>query len=420
MRSIQRFLAVVVVLVSVGIAAGQRTDVFVESRNHPAIAYGTAPLHDPITQLSEQLEQGSARLAFDRDTGYLRSVLDALKISTDSQSLVFSQTSNQAAHITPENPRAVYFNDTAAVGWVRGAGTLELAAQDPRQGAVFYTLAQTDAGKPQLKRETSCLLCHLSWDTLGVPGFQMISTFQMSDSPTAYASGIVVDHRSPMNDRWGGWYVTGNAGAATHRGNVPVVVPAAKLTGRPGRPPQLPSVEGRFDTAGFPSRHSDVAALMVLAHQAHMTNLITRVGWEARVAAAAGAAQPPRLDEAIADVVDYLLFVDEAPFQGPIRGSSSFSERFSAQGPRDGRGRSLYQLDLERRLLRYPCSYMIYTPAFDALPPGVKHQIYGRMLRILTGKQDGPRYAGLAQADRQAVLEILRETKTDLPAEFRR
>jgi hypothetical protein len=416
MRSIHRFLAAVVVLVSLGITAAQRTDVFVESRNHPAIAYGTAPLHDPVTELADKLEQGSAQLAFDRDTGYLRSVLDALKISIDSQSLVFSQTSNQAAHIAPENPRAVYFNETAAVGWVRGAGALELAAQDPRQGAVFYTLAQTAAGKPQLKRETSCLLCHLTWDTLGVPGFQMISTFQMSDSPTAYASGIVVDHRSPMNDRWGGWYVTGNAGAAPHRGNVPVVVPAAMLTERPSRTPNLSSVEGRFDTAGFPSRHSDVAALMVLAHQAHMTNLITRVGWEARVAAAAGAAQPPRLEEAIGDVVDYLLFVDEAPFQGPVRGSSSFTERFSAQGPRDSKGRSLHQLDLERRLLRYPCSYMIYTPAFDALPPATKRQIYARMLKILNGREGAPRYARLTQADRQAILEILRETKSDFPA----
>jgi hypothetical protein len=416
MCSIHRFLAAGVVLVSVSIAAAQRTDVFVESRNHPAIAYATAPLHDPVTALGDSLEQGSTRLAFDADTGYLRSVLDALKISTDSQSLVFSQTSNQAEHIRPENPRAVYFNDTAAVGWVRGARTLELAAQDPRQGVVFYTLAQTAAGKPELKRETSCLLCHLTWDTLGVPGFQMISTFQMSDSPTAYASGIVVDHRSPMNDRWGGWYVTGNPGPAPHRGNVPVVVPAAKLTERPRRPPQQSSVEGLFETAGFPTRHSDIAALMVLAHQAQMTNLITRVGWEARVAAAAGAADPPRLQEAIADLVDYLLFVDEAPFPGPLRGSSSFTERFSAQGPHDGKRRSLHQLDLEHRLLRYPCSYLIYTPAFDALPAGTKIRIYARMLWILKGKEDGPRYARLTQADRQAVLEILRETKSDFPA----
>jgi hypothetical protein len=314
----------------------------------------------------------------------------------------------------------VYFNDTAAVGWVRGAEMLELAAQDPRQGVVFYTLAQTSAGGPHVKRETRCLLCHLTWDTLGVPGLQMISTFQMSDAPTAYANGIVVDHRSPMPDRWGGWYVTGNAGAAPHRGNVPVVVPAAKLTEKPRRPPQLSSVEGLFDTTGFPSPQSDVAALMVLAHQAHMTNLITRVGWEARVAAAAGAAEPPRLHEAVADLVDYLLFVDEAPFQGPMRGSGSFTERFSAQGPYDSKRRSLRQLDLARRLLRYPCSYMIYAPAFDALPPTTKNQIYRRMLRILKGQEDGPRYAGLAPADRQAILEILRETKTDLPPDFGR
>ena len=101
-----------------------------------------------------------------------------------------------------------------------------------------------------------------------------------------------------------------------------------------------------------------------------MTNLITRVGWESRVAAydhqidlTAGP-----LRDAVNELVDYLLFVDEEPLTAAIRGTSGFAEKFAAQGPADRRGRSLRQLDLERRLLRYPCSYMIYSAAFGALP----------------------------------------------------
>src|ERR1035437_4965082 len=90
------------------------------------------------------------------------------------------------------------------------------------------------------------------------------------------------------------------------------------------------------------SASSDIVALMVFAHQMHMMNLL---------------AHPDNIDE----LVDYMLFVDEAPFPGPIRGSSGFAERFAADGPSDHLGRNLRQFELERRLMRYPCSYMIYT-----------------------------------------------------------
>jgi hypothetical protein len=426
MRSVRGLLiAMVLLLCTIAtIAVAQRTDVFVESSNHPAIAYRTGPVHNAVADLDEKLEHGSVQLAFDPDTGYLRPILDALKIPVESQSLVFSQTSAQAKQIGPRNPRAVYFNDSVAVGWVRGADLLELAAHDRQQGVVFYTLDQARSDALRLKRDNGCLLCHLTWDTLGVPGLQMLSTFQMSADPNAYAAGIVVDHRSPMTERWGGWYVTGKTGPAPHRGNVPVVVPAAALEKPPSRPPALESVAGLFDTTGYPSQQSDVVALMVLAHQAHMTNLLTRVGWETRVAEAAAALSPdrvpPRVREAAADLVDYLLFIDEAPLAGPIAGSSAFAERFAAQGPRDTHGRSLRQLDLRQRLLRYPCSYMIYTPAFDALPPVAKTIIYRRMWQILSGEEKGARYGRLSVADRQAIVEILRDTKHDLPDEFRR
>lgn len=407
----------------------QRGDAFVEPRDHRAIAYTAGPVQNAITDLNDQIRRGAVQLPFDRATGYLRSLLNALHISIDSQALVFSQTSQQAEQISPANPRAIYFNDTVAVGWVRGADLLEVAAHDPRQGVVFYTLPQKPVSSPRLEREDGCLLCHLTWETLGVPGFQVLSTFQMSNDPNAYASGVVSDHRTPFLDRWGGWYVTGQPGTSQHRGNIPVVVKPQDLQKGQRTAPRLSSVAAQFDTRGFLSEHSDVVALMVLEHQTRMANLLTRVGWEARVSlqpAALSLRRPgspsalsARVLEAVDQLVDYLLFVDEAPLAGPVVGSSGFARRFSELGPKDQRGRSLRQLDLERRLLRYPCSYMIYAPAFDALVPEARNAIYGRMWAILSGAERSRLYARLSLADRQAIVDILRDTKKDLPASFR-
>jgi hypothetical protein len=231
--------------------------------------------------------------------------------------------------------------------------------------------------------------------------------------------GFTSDHRSPLSERWGGWYVTGNTGGAAHMGNVPVM-PAdqgkSKLTD-PLRP--LASLDGLFDLNGYLSPYSDVVALMVLAHQTHMTNLITRVGWEERVRL-----QNPtrdgteRVESAAEDLVDYMLFVDEARPANAIRGSSGFAEQFAAKGPRDIKGRSLRQFDLEKRLFRYPCSYMIYSEAFNALPTRVKEMIYERMWQILSGQDRQQRYNVLSLPDRQAIVEILRDTKNDLPSLF--
>ena len=119
------------------------------------------------------------------------------------------------------------------------------------------------------------------------------------------------------------------------------------------------------------------------------------------------------------EVVDYLLFIDETKLTGQVRGGSGFAARFSAIGPRDRRGRSLREFDLNRRLMKYPCSYLIYSPAFDALPRAIKDPIYRRLWEVLSGRERAERYrAALSLADRQAIVEILRETKTDLPPYF--
>ncbi len=424
MRPLPRVATSVFVVVVFGAAmvVGQRGGAFRESRDHPAIAYSSGPVHNPVAELNGQIRDGRVHLEFEGQSGYLRSALRALEIPIESQVAVFSQTSFQAPTITSTNPRAIYFSDNTAAAWVRGGEVIEVATHDRQQGAVFYVLQQEPTELPQFRRNDGCLLCHLSWETLGVPGFQVLSTAPLSPDPNAYATGFVTDHRSPLGERWGGWYVTGTAGPVFHMGNVEVT--DVEEPSPPGtRPPTLGSLEEVIDVEGYLSSHSDVVALMVLNHQAHMANLITRIGWEARTVLFRPAADDTAFDELIresaAEVVDYMLFVDEAQLAFPVSGSSGFAGQFASIGPRDSQGRSLRYLDLGDRLFRHRCSYMIYSEAFDMLPNLAKGAVYQRMWEVLSGVETGEPYTRLSLVDRRAIVEILRETKADLPAYFR-
>lgn len=390
----------------------------------------SGPPTDRISALSRQIEGGAVRLAFDPDNGYLRSLLTALRVPVESQVVVFSQTSMQFDLISPRNPRAVFFGDEVALGWVRGAETIELAALDPGQGVNFYTLEQRESARPQLRRESSrCVTCHLSPDTLGVAGLLTFSTFSIPQDKYSYAAGAATDHRTPVEDRWGGWYVTGRTGSMRHLANAEVPQSLRSQTGKQAQPRQLDSLQGLFDLRGFPTHHSDVVALMVLEHQTRMTNLLARLASDARAALRPEPAQAPlprkgpgrsdpnTLRETVNDFVDYLLFVDEAPL-GRIRGSTTFAEKFSAGGRLDRKGRSLRQLALDERLMRYPCSYMINTEAFDHLPRTAMDLVYERMWAILSGRERGAPYTRLSLDDRRTIVEILKETKEGLPPYF--
>jgi hypothetical protein len=384
---------------SVFAAAAQRTGVFDQSMNHPAIKYSTSDSNTAVDALNRKLADGSATLEFDGKTGYLKSVLDLLKIPVESQVLVYTQTSQQSSHITMTNPRAIYFNDEVSVGYIRGAGLLEIVAQDAALGSIFYVVHQDVGAAKRFGRESQCLRCHLSWDTLGVPGLSVLSTMPRK-SERDYANGFFVDHYRQIQERWGGWYVTGKRVPARHMGNLPLIT--AKID---ELPPARASLEGQFDLSGYLTPYSDIVALMVLDHQAHFSNLVTRATWEARLG------QEMRIAEAAQTIADYLLFVDEAPItDGPIVGSSGFAEKFEAQGRKDGKGRSLRELDLKTRLQKYPLSYMIYSPQFQALPEAPKNLVMGRVNDVLAGKIAGAKYAHLTPEIRAAIREILQAT----------
>jgi len=385
---------------AVTLAQQRRSGAFDQSINHPAIKYLTADTDTVVDRLNQHLRDGSAKLVYDAKTGYLKSVLELLQVPVESQVMVYTQTSLQAQHIKMTNPRAVYFNDTVSVGYIRGAGLIEVVAQDPKMGSVFYTVREEPAQQATFGRDQQCLRCHLSWDTLGVPGWSVLTTFPRK-SEMDYANGGFVDHFKPIEERWGGWYVTGKKVPPRHMGNYPLILPK----GITSPPPARVSLEGQFDLDGYLTPYSDIVALMVLEHQAHFANLVTRATWETRLG------ETMRIAEAADALADYMLFVDEAKIPGGgIEGSSGFAEKFTVQGPKDPKGRSLRELDLKTRLQKYPLSYMIYSPAFQGMPDAPKSLVMGKIERVLSGEISDPKYAHLTPEIRTAIREILQST----------
>jgi hypothetical protein len=402
-----------------------------EDFDRPPINYSTAKADNPVTRLQERVDAGEVKLPFADEFGYLPAVLKELKVPTSSQMLVFSKTSLQRDHISPRTPRAVYFTDDVYVGFCRLGELMEVAVADPQLGNVFYTVTQEPAVKPKFQRQTeNCLSCHLSRHQ-GIPALTVRSVYpDREGNPILSGGSFRTDHASPLKERWGGWYVTGTHGNQAHLGNL--ILPRRSvpedLVNDTGV--NVTDLKGRIDTGMYLTPHSDIVALMVLEHQTEMHNRIAAANYQTRLAhrdadvineldnaprgrLTDGTAR--RVDAAAEQLVKYLLFAEETRLTEPVKGTSPFAEEFEKRGPFDNRGRSLRQFDLQTRLFKYPCSYLIYSPAFDGLPESVKERAYRRLWDVLTGKETGKDYAHLSADDRQAIKEILIATKPGLP-----
>lgn len=396
------------------------------------ILYSSTPPNDPVTALQERLSAGKLNLEYDEEHGYLKAVLRELQIPIASQMLVFSKTSLQIRYIEPRSPRAIYFNDDVYVGWVQGGEVLEVSAVDPRQGAIFYALKQKQADRPVFKRRThECLQCHASRRTQDVPGHVVRSLYTAYDGRPIYNAGSFnTDHTSPLDERWGGWYVTGTHGKQRHMGNVLVVDRQKPQSVNRDAGANLTKLDALFDTSHYLTPHSDIVAMMVMAHQAQMHNHIASANYQTRQALHSNAVMnralerdqgyrsastERRIKKAAERLLNYLLFANMAELSQPVKGTNKFSQEFTKRGIRDSRGRSLRDLDLKTRLFRYPCSYLIYNDAFEQLPGSVKTLVYRRLFEVLSGQDESDTFAHLSPEDRQAILEILIETKKDLP-----
>ncbi len=415
----------IVGLVSLLVASGI-TGLLAEMDEHrwvplddPAIQYGDLRVDDSVTRLVKQLESGKAKLEYaPGGLGYLPSLLKNLNLNIDSQLLVFSKTSFQQPKISPWTPRALFFNDNVAVGSVQGGDVLELAALDPKQGVTFYTLDAKRSAKPAFDRRSDCLQCHQGTTTLGIPGIMVTSVYPSGDGTPAFrGAALVTDHRTPFVDRWGGWYVTGTMGSERHMGNSVAHDAAHPRDLDTAGSQNVTNLGRRFDSTNYLAKTSDIVALMTLEHQTRMTNLMIRTAWDARVAERTG--EHDRIDGDVEAMVTYMLFADERRIYEPIQGVSSFTKTFPERGPRDRQGRSLRDFDLQTRLFKYPLSYMIYSETFDAMPDVVRERLYRRLYDVLTGKDQSKTFARLSDADRHAILEILVDTKPNLPEYWR-
>lgn len=418
----------------------------------PALAMGVAPRQsndptldaylkgtpeDRITRLQKDLDAGRIQLRYDGERGYLPALLNALNISTASQTLVFSKTSFQRDRISPHNPRALYFNDEVYIGWVPGGEVIEISTADPRLGAVFYTLSQEPTAHPKIIRQTfDCLQCHQGGMTRNLPGHIMRSVYALRDGMPDFRSGsYLTNDGSPMSERWGGWYVTGTHGTMRHMGNVMLSGESGSAIVDRNRGANLTDLSVFFDTQNYPAPGSDIVALLVLQHQVNVHNLITQANEqtlrtladETAIHGADKVASGQFSDSARSRIrsvgeplLRALLFADEPNWDSPVRGLSGFAGNFGARGPRDSRGRSLRQFDLQKRLFRYPCSFLIYTPAFDALPLPAREYVYRRIVEVVTSKDTGKGFDRLTPEQKQGIREILCDTKPEFAAFWKR
>lgn len=400
------------------------------------IRYSASQPENRLSKLVGQIERGEASLGYDDKFGYLPALLKALDVPQSSQMLVFSKTSLQRARITPETPRALYFNDDVYIGYCHQGDVLEVSASDPKLGTVYYTVDQSQDDKPAIIRQTdNCLVCHATSQTQNVPGHTVRSVFADASGQLVLSAGSFrIDHTSPLEQRWGGWYVTGTHGEAKHLGNMVVTNRRDPEKQDNSANMNLQELDQRVRRDNYLTPHSDIVALMVLEHQAMAHNLIARANFTARQASHYQDAlnrdlkmpadhewdsTKTRIKSAGEPLVKCLLFSGEAPLKEQIVGTSGFAEEFTRQGPRDEQGRSLRDFDLKQRMFKYPCSYMIYSEAFDALPPLVANYIWKRLHEVLSGQDKSPDFSHLSEQDRAAILEILKATKKNLPEYFK-
>ncbi len=391
------------------------------------IEYSKRSGDNRVTRLAAELQSGKKTLKHEVGFGYLRSLLAELHVSQSSQTLVFSKTSLQRQRISPPTPRALYFSDDTYIGFCHEGDVLEISAMDQDLGAIFYTLDQTDHRAPRITRQAdNCLICHGSSSTKSVPGFVVRSVYSDAGGFPILSSGTYrIDHTSPLERRWGGWYVTGTHGPQKHLGNLVV---------RDKREPEqvdnaagqnVTDLSHRFDTSEYLTPHSDIVALMVLEHQADAHNYITQANFATRQALHYEQtlnrelgkpakehwdSTTSRIKSSCEPLVEYLFFSDEALLTHKIEGTSNFAAEFQQPGPRDKKGRSLRDLDLTRRMFQYPCSYLVYSPSFGALPQEAKEYVFRRMREVLAGHDKGDKFKHLSAGDRQAIQEILSET----------
>ena len=399
------------------------------------ISYSDTKPKDPIAKMIIPYEQGKLALDKTSEKAFLHSLLDMLNVPLESQALVFSRTSAQNDRIRPQHPRAIYFSENFYVGWVQG-GAIEIASMDPDLGPIFYRM-ETPFGresKPRIIRDNQCLNCHGSSRTDGYPGMVVRSVYPNSIGFPIFGAGTRrTDHSSPLNERWGGWFVTGESAGKRHQGNI------YYKEGEPGEAipvmdfgANLKTLDKAFDTSEYLSPTSDIVGLMVLEHQVMAHNAIIRAHLNTRrwlyidhnvgkhigrPEGKIGEATLNYIDRGANELLRVLLFTDEANLEiWGVEGGEAFQKSFAGKARRNAEGHSLRDLQLLSRLFKNRLSYMIYSSSFEHLHPVMKKVFYRKLWQSLHGKGEAKIIGHLGNKERARILSILLATKKGLPA----
>jgi hypothetical protein len=401
------------------------------------VPYGREPVdyfgvatNDAVSKLSGRLASGDARLVKHARFGYLLSVLELLDVPVESQLLVYSKTARAPGLVTPKTPRAIFFNDEVSVAWIPNSRELELTAVDPVKGVNTYTLSQplepskdgtkshirksdepVEEASPLFQRRTGCLACHSARSSLEVPGL-LLKAFQTDRIGKPIVGFSRMTHDMRFDQRWGGWYVTGSPAEVVHRGNLIGKEDNARHKGEPGFASSLSELSQKFDVADYPYPRSDFVAHLVLGHQVHGTNLLIRIALESRL---------NRRSDVEAQLLRYFVFADETPLDASsedartVLADSEFASSFSKRGPADAVGRSLREFNLEDRMFKHRLSYLIYSRLFDQLPRDCRTRLLQGLWDGLSAESGGDDFRHLEQAERAAIIAIVRATVPRLP-----
>lgn len=371
---------------------------------------------DRFTQLKDALESGELQLDRSGEKAFLRSLLQRLEIPASSQMLVFSTTSLQLRFITPENPRALYFNEDTYVGYIPG-GRMEIVSVDPDLGGIFYIFDIPRGDAPvKVERSQRCMNCHAGEDTAFVPGLvvKSVAPGPSGGSLDSFRRGLT-GHGVPLAERFGGWYVTGLGGFTNHWGNAIGNLVEGSLSKRPNPP------GSRFSYDRYLTATSDLLPQLLHEHQAGFVNRAVEATYRARTyqhhdGDTLTSEHRRLLDEQAAIITRYLLFADEATLpSGGVQGEDAFKVDF-LKTRRAVDGESLKDFDLRTRLFKHRCSYMIYSAAFRGLPSAVKGRVFARLASALSEATPDAEFAYLLADEKRAIRRILRGTLPDLPA----
>ncbi len=399
--------------------------------------YEGAPILYSQTECETRVTQGLQRLAsapitWNSASEFVEQVLLALEVPVESQMLVYSKTSAQNSHISPQTPRAIYFSDDIYVGWVQG-GDLEFASFDREIGLVFHRMAVPYRSGirdfPTPVRDRSCLSCHESSATGNVPGLTARSVFPDAKGlPLLQAGSFRIDHTNPINQRWGGWYVTGHLDSLTHLGNQISQEEEGDVTTSPLTATATPTLlDGLFREEVYPAGgRSDAVALMIFEQQIAVHNQLMQAHYQAREIlyryegfiksfgdedGSFAASRDEQLDHKAELVVQSLLLGEEQVIEGEgVEGWSAFQEAFRRNARKASNRRSLKDLRLYERLFKYRCSHLIYSDAFTNLPVQLKDRTLSLLKECLENPYSSPISSHLSASEASKISTILSET----------